>query len=423
MRDRKALQAGTSHMLGQNFARSAGIEFLDRDNVRKNPWGTSWGFSTRMVGATIMAHGDDSGLVLPPNVAPVQVVVVPIFRDEEGRVAVEGAIERWRPRSADVQTAPARCASRSTARGVAGLQVQPLGAARRATAPGDRAARRGCRPGRPGRVARTASRSPCRSTPSPPSSRAPRRLPGGRLPARARLPGRAHPRGRRLGRIREIADGPGGFLMAHWCGDAECERKVSEETAPRSGSSPSTRPMRPAPASPTGGRPSGGSSSPAPTSRSGRARPRARRDAILRDGIGRAAHRFWPSGPPRVSDDRAHHGETMSAIIQVSDLTKTYGKRRGIVDVTLRGRRGRGVRFLGPNGAGKTTTIRTLIGLLRPTAGGARIFGLDVWHEAAAIHGRMAYLGSDPGFLGELTTAAPARLPRPPPRAADRRLA
>ena len=59
MRDRKALQAGTSHMLGQNFAKSAGIEFLDRDNMRKNPWGTSWGFSTRMVGATIMAHGDD----------------------------------------------------------------------------------------------------------------------------------------------------------------------------------------------------------------------------------------------------------------------------------------------------------------------------------------------------------------------------
>ena len=96
----------------------------------------------------------------------------------------------------------------------------------------------------------------------------------------------------------------------------------------------------------------------------------------------------------------------MSAIIQVSDLTKTYGKRRGIVDVTFEVAEGEAFGFLGPNGAGKTTTIRTLIGLLRPTAGGARIFGLDVWHEAAAIHGRMAYLGSDPGFLGELTTAA-----------------
>jgi prolyl-tRNA synthetase len=95
MRDGKALQAGTSHMLGQNFARAAGIEFLDRDNVRKPPFGTSWGFSTRMVGATIMAHGDDSGLVLPPNVAPVQVVIVPIFRKDAEKAAVAEAIDRF----------------------------------------------------------------------------------------------------------------------------------------------------------------------------------------------------------------------------------------------------------------------------------------------------------------------------------------
>src|SRR5512140_979188 len=95
MRDKKALQAGTSHMLGRNFARAAGIEFLDRDNQRKNPYGTSWGFSTRMVGATVMAHGDDSGLVLPPNVAPVQVVIVPIFRKDEEKAAVAEAIDRF----------------------------------------------------------------------------------------------------------------------------------------------------------------------------------------------------------------------------------------------------------------------------------------------------------------------------------------
>ena len=105
MRDTKALQAGTSHMLGQNFARAAGIEFLDRDNVRKAPYGTSWGFSTRMVGATIMSHGDDAGLVLPPNVAPVQLVIVPIFRREEERVAVAAAIDRLEAALADVQTA------------------------------------------------------------------------------------------------------------------------------------------------------------------------------------------------------------------------------------------------------------------------------------------------------------------------------
>jgi prolyl-tRNA synthetase len=105
MRDTKALQAGTSHMLGQNFARSAGIDFLDRDNTRKAPFGTSWGFSTRMVGATIMAHGDDSGLVLPPNVAPTQLVIVPIFRSEDDRSAVAGAISAVEASLAKVETA------------------------------------------------------------------------------------------------------------------------------------------------------------------------------------------------------------------------------------------------------------------------------------------------------------------------------
>ncbi len=92
-------------MLGQNFARAAGIEFLDRDNVRKHPWGTSWGFSTRMVGATIMAHGDDSGLVLPPNVAPTQVAIVPIFRSEDDRSAVEAALGPLEAALKDVTTA------------------------------------------------------------------------------------------------------------------------------------------------------------------------------------------------------------------------------------------------------------------------------------------------------------------------------
>jgi prolyl-tRNA synthetase len=105
MRDGKALQAGTSHMLGQNFARAAGIKFLDRDNQQKAPFGTSWGFSTRMVGALVMAHGDDSGLVLPPNVAPTQLVVVPIFRSDEEKSSVAQAIERLEKSLADVQTA------------------------------------------------------------------------------------------------------------------------------------------------------------------------------------------------------------------------------------------------------------------------------------------------------------------------------
>jgi prolyl-tRNA synthetase len=78
MGDGKALQAGTSHNLGQHFSTAYGIEFLDKDQKRALPWSTSWGTSTRLVGGAVMTHGDDSGLILPPKVAPYQVVIVPI---------------------------------------------------------------------------------------------------------------------------------------------------------------------------------------------------------------------------------------------------------------------------------------------------------------------------------------------------------
>ncbi len=92
MGDRRALQAGTSHNLGQNFARAFEVTSLDQNNETQYCWGTSWGVSTRMVGAIIMAHGDDQGLRLPPVVAPIQVVIVPIYKgDEEKRAVTEGA--------------------------------------------------------------------------------------------------------------------------------------------------------------------------------------------------------------------------------------------------------------------------------------------------------------------------------------------
>ncbi|MCB1023083.1 MAG: proline--tRNA ligase [Acidobacteria bacterium] len=83
MQDGKALQAGTSHFLGQNFAKSFDVKFVNKENELEYPWATSWGSSTRLIGALIMAHSDDNGLVLPPKLAPIQVVVVPIFREEE----------------------------------------------------------------------------------------------------------------------------------------------------------------------------------------------------------------------------------------------------------------------------------------------------------------------------------------------------
>ena len=83
MQDGKALQAGTSHFLGQNFAKSFDVKFVNKNNEQEYPWATSWGVSTRLMGALIMAHSDDKGLVLPPKLAPIQVVIVPIFRSEE----------------------------------------------------------------------------------------------------------------------------------------------------------------------------------------------------------------------------------------------------------------------------------------------------------------------------------------------------
>jgi prolyl-tRNA synthetase len=88
MQDGKALQAGTSHFLGQNFAKAFDVKFATKDGGLEYVWGTSWGVSTRLMGALIMAHSDDNGLVLPPKLAPIQVVIVPIFKSEEELAAV-----------------------------------------------------------------------------------------------------------------------------------------------------------------------------------------------------------------------------------------------------------------------------------------------------------------------------------------------
>ena len=94
VQDRKAIQAGTSHFLGQNFAKASGIQFLSRENKQEYAWTTSWGVSTRMIGTLLMAHGDDDGAVLPPRIAPSQIVILPISPKEETRAAVLEACEK-----------------------------------------------------------------------------------------------------------------------------------------------------------------------------------------------------------------------------------------------------------------------------------------------------------------------------------------
>ncbi len=230
MRDRKALQAGTSHMLGQNFARAADITFLDRNNDRVHPYGTSWGFSTRMVGATIMAHGDDSGLVLPPNVAPTQVVVVPIFRSEDDRVAVAAAIEQLEASLADVRTVsgplrlkvdwreetPGYKYNHWELRGVPyRLEIGPRDVANQSA---------------------MLVRRLDRAKESLPMASLAAELPARLAAYQAAVFDRAKAfqlenthRADSIGEMTEVLDGPGGFILAPWCGSAECEKAVSAQ--------------------------------------------------------------------------------------------------------------------------------------------------------------------------------------------------
>src|SRR5690606_25521009 len=94
MQDGKALQAGTSHFLGQNFAKAFDVKFANNEGKLEHVWGTSWGVSTRLMGALVMTHSDDNGLVLPPNLAPIQVVIVPIFRSDEEFEAISNEVDK-----------------------------------------------------------------------------------------------------------------------------------------------------------------------------------------------------------------------------------------------------------------------------------------------------------------------------------------
>jgi len=230
MRDKKALQAGTSHMLGTNFARAAGIEFLDTDNVRKNPYGTSWGFSTRMVGATIMAHGDDSGLVLPPNVAPTQVVIVPIFRKDEEKAAVAEAIERFQALLAatpEGRVVRVKVDWRDDSPGFKYNHWELRGVPFRVEiGPRDVAA------GQAMLVKRVD-----RSKEAVPLETLAAELPARLAAYQAELLERARDfrdsntfKVDTYAEFRARLDADGGFFLAPWCGDGKCEKQVNEET-------------------------------------------------------------------------------------------------------------------------------------------------------------------------------------------------
>ena len=227
MRDRKALQAGTSHYLGQNFAKAYGVQYLGRDGEQHFAEATSWGASTRLVGGLIMAHGDSKGLRLPPRVAPIQVVVVPIFRNDDERARVLGETERlaesWRAAGLRVKVddrddlRPGYKFADAELRGIpVRVEIGPrdLDASQVTVVRRDTGARSA--------VGMEAAATMLTAL----QDEIQRSLFDDALAFRE-----AHTT--RVGsydELREAIEDPGGFVFGGWCGDAACEAKVKAET-------------------------------------------------------------------------------------------------------------------------------------------------------------------------------------------------
>ena len=231
MQDNKALQAGTSHALGQNFSRQFELKFASETGTEEYAWNTSWGVSTRMIGGLVMTHGDDVGLVIPPRLAPVQVVIVPIYRKDEERDAVLAKADeivralpnvRFHVDDRPKLTPGAKFYEWETKGVPLRLEIGPkdlqkgqLVLAKRLLAEGEE--RKQFLPEQ--EVLATLER---------------------RLEefqafllerARQRREANSHRGVESYERFREIIEGPGGFVYTGWCGGEECEAKVKADTA------------------------------------------------------------------------------------------------------------------------------------------------------------------------------------------------
>ena len=232
MQDNKALQAGTSHNLGQNFAKQFDLKFQSEAGTEEYAWNTSWGVSTRLIGGLIMTHGDDNGLVIPPRLAPTQVVIVPIWKtDEEKSLVLDKA--------------------NAVARDLRSKMVRVHVDARDSMKPGPKYYEWE-RKGVPMRIEigpRDVAASKLMLVMRVELDGMPRKEAMDEAEAIASIPGRlerfqdallrnakerreanSHRGVTEYSRLREIVEGPGGFVFAGWCGSAECEAKVKEET-------------------------------------------------------------------------------------------------------------------------------------------------------------------------------------------------
>jgi prolyl-tRNA synthetase len=227
MQDNRALQAGTSHQLGQNFAKVFDLKFQDEEGVWRHAWNTSWGMTTRMVGAAVMVHGDDNGLVLPPRLAPVQVVIVPIWKGKDPKDEILASARSTRDRLTAAGLSVELDERDNLSPGFKFNEWEMLGVPLRLEL-GPKDLQKGS----------------VMSVKRPNRAKAP--VPMDALEDRVReLLDEIQremfetARARRdaatqtvdsWDEFQEKLASPGGFLLAHWCGDSECERTVQEET-------------------------------------------------------------------------------------------------------------------------------------------------------------------------------------------------
>jgi prolyl-tRNA synthetase len=228
MQDNKALQAGTSHNLGQNFAKAFDLTFQSEQGTIEHAWNTSWGVSTRLVGGLVMTHGDDIGLRIPPKLAPIELVIVPIFRtDDEKGIVLEAA-----NRIAQDLTARGRRVKVDAREGMKPgakyfdweMRGVPL---RLELGPRDLQSEQGVLVRRDTREKRPVPLASLGDVTAEVLDRV-----QGDMLAAARDRREAHSVRERISydRFREIMDGEGAFVYAGWCGSAECEAQIKEET-------------------------------------------------------------------------------------------------------------------------------------------------------------------------------------------------
>jgi prolyl-tRNA synthetase len=226
MQDNKALQSGTSHHLGQNFAKAFEVRYQAESGDWEYVWNTSWGVSTRLIGAVVMGHGDDNGLVLPPKVAPTQVVVVPIFKGEEKSQVLEAA-EKIRKRVADAGVRVKIDAREGLRPGFKFNEWELKGVPLRLElGPKDLEARQVMAVKRHNRAKRPV-----------PASSVPEVIPSLLAEVQQDLFDAAEKRRDEATFVlddyeefKKVIESPGGFLRCHWCGSGECEAEVKNQT-------------------------------------------------------------------------------------------------------------------------------------------------------------------------------------------------